>query len=202
MLSQQKLNQRKIGTLIAGTLAGCAFVALTTLAGPAAAQSGKGGTLAPGDAAGLGRAIKAARGKVVMVNFWATWCGPCVAEFPELVAAYNTHKTQGMLFYSVSGDELSDQAKAAAFLKKQNAPSTAFIKPKGDVAAWTKTLDGRWDGGSLPRTYLIDRNGKIRKTIDGKINPADLNKTLSTLLAEKPGAGGTAASHGKGPLGG
>src|SRR5579871_1584179 len=193
------IDRRKTLTLAVATLwSGLAFAA----AGPAGAQAGKGGTLTIGDAAGLSHAIKAAHGKVVMVNFWATWCGPCVAEFPELVAVYNSHKAQGLLFFSVSGDELADQARAVAFLKKQNAPSTAFIKPKSDIAAWTKSLDGRWDSGSLPRTYLIDRNGKVRKVIDGKVDPADLNKALAGLLAEKPGAGGAAPSHGKGILGG
>jgi thiol-disulfide isomerase/thioredoxin len=166
------------------------------------AQPATSGTLAVGDAAGLSRAIKAAHGKVVMVNFWATWCGPCVAEFPELIEAYNSHKAQGLVFFSVSGDELSDQAKATKFLRKQNAPATAFIKPKADIAAWAKSLDGRWDSGSLPRTYLIDRNGKVRKVIDGKIDPSALNTAIAGLLAEKAAAHGAAIGHGKGPLGG
>jgi thiol-disulfide isomerase/thioredoxin len=190
------LRQRRTFAIAAGTASACVMLANATLAGPA----GPAGALSIGDAVGLGRAIKAAHGKVVMVNFWATWCGPCVAEFPELVRTYNSHKAQGLVFLSVSGDEFSDQARAAAFLKKQNAPLTAFIKPKGDIAAWTKSLDGHWDSGSLPRTYLIDRNGRVRKMIDGKINAAELDKAIAGLLAEKPGAGGPRASHGKGIL--
>ncbi len=196
-----KTQTYKTALTVSGALAGCMILTGAALAGPPTGHNGKGGALAVADAAALSRAIKAAHGKVVMVNFWATWCGPCVAEFPELVVTYNNHKAQGLQFFSVSGDEPADQGKAATFLKRMNAPATAFIKPKGDLAAWAKSLDARWDSGSLPRTYLIDRNGKVRKMIDGKIDAADLDKALTGLLAEKPGAGGAASGHGKGPLG-
>ena len=175
-------------------------------AGPAAAKGPataavKRPTLPTLDAAGLAKAIKVAHGNVVMVNFWATWCGPCVAEFPDMVSIYNTHHDRGLTLLTISGDEPTDSAKAAAFIKRQHAPEPAYIKPKADLAAWAKTLDAKWTNVVLPRTYLIDRSGKVRKMIDGKINPADLNKTLTTLLGEKAGPAAPPAA-GKGPLGG
>jgi thiol-disulfide isomerase/thioredoxin len=202
-------GQQKTGGMILAMLAACWALTPPSLAGqsgPPRLANGpapvplKGVALTAADAVGLAKAIKAAHGNVVMINFWATWCGPCVAEFPDVVSIYNSYHDRGLTLLTVSGDEPNDKTKAGLFLKRQHAPETAFIKPKGDLAAWSKSLDARWDSGSLPRTYLIDRSGKVRKVIDGKINAADLKKTLATLLAEKPGPAAPPTAKGKGPL--
>src|SRR5689334_22084768 len=85
-----------------------AAAALLCVAAPAPAKNSSAVT--PVDAAGLKRAVAARKGKVVLVNFWATWCIPCVEEFPDLVRLHNKYKAQGLDFVPVSVDMARDVA--------------------------------------------------------------------------------------------
>ncbi len=125
-------------------------------------------------------------GHVVMVNFWATWCGPCVAEFPDLVKTYNQLKSRGLVFVTISGDDPPSAARAALFLHERHAPSPSFIKPAGDIIKYAHSLDPHWDG-SLPRTYLISKSGKVRAVYVGRVNDSVLHNELTRLLSEKAG---------------
>jgi thiol-disulfide isomerase/thioredoxin len=130
--------------------------------------------------------ISKEHGHVVMVNFWATWCGPCIAEFPDLVKTYNQLKNRGLVFVTISGDDPPSAARAALFLHERHAPAPSFIKPAGDIIKYAHSLDPHWDG-SLPRTYLISKSGQISAVYVGRVDDNALRAELNKLLNEKAG---------------
>ncbi|HEY9184420.1 MAG TPA: TlpA disulfide reductase family protein [Salegentibacter sp.] len=113
-------------------------------------------------------------GEVVIVNYWATWCPPCIAEMPSFQALYEDYKDK-VDFYFVSGEEHVTTQK---FLNSKNYSIPSYRMLSKDP----KPMDGY----SLPTTYLIDRNGEI---IIRKIGAADWNSKkvrskLDELIAE------------------
>ena len=73
----------------------------------------------PADGAALKKIVAAQKGKVTIVNLWATWCGPCVEEFPDLVKLHNAYKAKGLSFISVTIDEPEDKGKVVSFINQQ-----------------------------------------------------------------------------------
>lgn len=138
-------------------------------------------TLASVDAAGLQKAVAAQSGKVVFVNMWATWCAPCVAEFPEIVRLYKKYHAKGLEVIAVSFD--SDAPTAIPFLDKQKADFINLLKdPKQDDGEFMMTFEKEW-GGALPDSWLFDRNGKRQYYVMGRFDPAALDKQIGELLA-------------------
>jgi peroxiredoxin len=132
------------------------------------------------DLAGKSLSIANYKGKVVLVDFWATWCGPCVQELPNVLKAYEQYHAQG---FEIIGISLDDNEAA---LKK-------FIKDKGvtwaqyfDGKRWQNKLAGQYGINSIPATYLLDSEGKIAaKDLRGEALKTEVGKLLT-----KP-AGGT-----------
>jgi peroxiredoxin len=93
------------------------------------------------------------RGQVVMVNFWATWCGPCKQEMPHLNALYQKYKDSGFVLLGVNIDD--DPRKAAAMAASYGLKFPVLFDADKKV---TRT----YDLGSMPSTVLIDRNGVVR----------------------------------------
>ena len=93
------------------------------------------------------------RGKVVMVNFWATWCGPCLVEMPHLNRLYEKYRSAGFVLFGVNVDE--DVQKAVALAQKMGL--------KFPVLADTdKRVSKQYDLTAMPSTVLIDRDGRVR----------------------------------------
>lgn len=145
----------------------------------------------PIDASGLKKQIAARKGKVVVVNFWATWCAPCVEEFPALVKLYNVNKAKGLDFVTVSFDEKSDaRGKVIPFLTKNKLTSGTFINKTGGELDdnYLKLLEPKLPGDApvaIPRTYIFDRKGKLVKVLTGAQSYATFSKTVAPLLARK-----------------
>ncbi len=99
--------------------------------------------------------IAAYKGKVVLVDFWATWCGPCVAELPTVLKAYEKYHDKGFEIIGISLD--SDKEKLTSFIKQKNMPWQQFFDGKG----WQNKLAGQYGINSIPATYLLDKDGKI-----------------------------------------
>jgi thiol-disulfide isomerase/thioredoxin len=134
------------------------------------------------DGPGLKKAIAGQRGKVVLVNFWATWCQPCVEEFPDLVRLYNAYRARGLVVMAVSVDEPNTQSKVAPFLKAQKATFSAFMRKPGDMEAFINSVDQEWSG-VVPITYLFDRSGaRSGKPLIGAQSYGKLAAAVEPLL--------------------
>ncbi|MEO0054560.1 MAG: hypothetical protein RLZZ50_507 [Verrucomicrobiota bacterium] len=121
--------------------------------------------------------LAAYRGKVVLVDFWATWCGPCVGELPHVKEAYEKHHATGFEVIGVSLDQDGD--KLAAFTKENAMPWPQIFDGQG----WKSKLAQAYGIRSIPATFLLDRDGKIAaKGLRGEA----LSAKVAELLAAKP----------------
>jgi peroxiredoxin len=112
-----------------------------------------------------------------LVNVWATWCGPCVTEFPEFVNMNRMYRNREFELVSISLDELNRKPNALNFLTKKQASMKNYIF-KGDKYAFIEALDKKWEG-SLPYTLFIAPGGKIIYGKPGLIDPLELKKVIA-----------------------
>ncbi|MGB9774129.1 MAG: peroxiredoxin family protein [Bacteroidota bacterium] len=117
------------------------------------------------------------RGKVVIVDFWATWCPPCRAEIPGFIDLYSKYKDKGFVMLGISLDEggLSD---VVPFVKQYKMNYPVLIGNSQVVAAY---------GGirGIPTTFIIDKKGMIRARFEGYRPKATFENLITKLLAEK-----------------
>ena len=136
----------------------------------------------PADAPAIKHAIAAQKGHVVLVNFWATWCGPCVAEFPAIVETSRRYKASGLRVLCVSADQLKDKdTKVRPFLAKSGADFPAFLENSRDPEQFINAFDPAWQG-DLPRTLIYDRAGHLVKTLTGEQTAASLSAAIKPYL--------------------
>ncbi|MBL8203190.1 MAG: redoxin domain-containing protein [Blastocatellia bacterium] len=122
------------------------------------------------------------QGKVLLINFWATWCAPCVAEFPEFVMIDKTYRAKGVRMVSISTDDKSDlEGAVIPFLKKQKAEFESFLSDSDDPQELIDVVDKNWSG-ALPATFVFDKQGKLVFTKYGIIDREELLKTLDNAL--------------------
>ncbi len=131
------------------------------------------------DVAGLQKAIAGLKGKVVFVNMWATWCAPCVAEFPDIVKLHEKYSSEGLEVIAVSFDE--DAPTAIPFLDRQKADFINFLKTR-------KQEDGdfmqQFEPGfvALPGSWIFDRSGKKQYYKMGKFDAEAIEALIVSLL--------------------
>ncbi len=119
--------------------------------------------------------LNAHRGKVVLVNYWATWCGPCQKETPALVNVANAFKSQGLEMVGVSMDQ-GNREMIDKFVKAFSIPYP--------IAMGTED-PGLAHGIPLPTTLVFDRKGRLAAKAIGEVELADLNRNIKQLLSER-----------------
>jgi len=115
------------------------------------------------------------KGKLVLVDFWATWCGPCVGELPSVIKAYNKHHADGFEIIGISLD--MDEQKLKSFLKTKEIPWAQYFDGKG----WQNKLAAKYGIQSVPATFLLDGDGKI---IGQDLRGEALEEALAKALAD------------------
>ena len=140
------------------------------------------GAIATVDAAKMGENIKAARGTVVVVNLWATWCPPCVAEMPELARFYNETRRSEVTFISVNANAPETIAgEVKPFVEKNKLPFPVCVLSKVDPEALGKAT-GAEISGAIPLTLVYDRAGKLQKTLEESVTFDSLMALVKPLL--------------------
>lgn len=129
----------------------------------------------------------AGRARPLLVNFWATWCGPCREEFPDLVKLRGEYDESRLDFVLVSLDDPSDIDKAVPeFLSEQRATGlTSYLLHATDESVAINFVDPDWSG-ELPATFLYDRAGHVVFKHKGRIKLAELRAALDAALKSKP----------------
>ena len=124
------------------------------------------------------RAIAAGDAKKLrLVNVWATWCGPCVIEFPDLVSLHRIYRGRDFEVVTVNADDPDKREKALAFLKEQQASMRNVAFAKGDPYALIEAIDPKWPG-ALPYTMLVAPGGKVVYRSDGQFDTRALRKAI------------------------
>jgi thiol-disulfide isomerase/thioredoxin len=137
--------------------------------------------LAPLDESGYGKLVAAHKGKVVLVDFWATWCVPCRAETPELAKLASKLRARGFDLVTISADEPEQEAAAIKFLKDAGVTGPAYLKQVADEDKFSTSLDAKWFGG-LPAMFLYDRSGKKTRAFLGETPVKEIEAAIAKLL--------------------
>jgi peroxiredoxin len=129
------------------------------------------------DQAGLKALLQNKSDNLRLINIWATWCGPCVTEFPEFVNMNRMYRRRDFEFITISADDPSKKDKALKFLKQTEASATNYIFNTDDKYKLIEAVDPKWQG-ALPYTLLVEPGGKIVYAKQGIIDPAELKKII------------------------
>ncbi|MFS4469678.1 redoxin domain-containing protein [Maribacter sp. 2210JD10-5] len=134
-------------------------------------------TLEELDAQGIQTLFQNDTDKLRLINLWATWCGPCVHEYPEFVDIHRMYRGRDFEFISISADNMKSKDRALKFLRKQHSALNNYIYSEEDKYKMIEAVDPEWDG-ALPYTALVAPGGEIVYRKMGSIDPFELKKTI------------------------
>lgn len=129
------------------------------------------------DTSGTAYTKQSLKGKVVLVNFWATWCKPCLREIPDLSRAYDKYKDQGLVVLGVMTDDPDNQQLLN--FQSDHEMTYPVIRASSDIL-----LSYNYPG-ALPTTFIYDRSGRRVYDHVGPLKVADLQRVLDPLVAQK-----------------
>jgi thiol-disulfide isomerase/thioredoxin len=125
----------------------------------------------------------AGTGKLLLVNIWATWCGPCITEFPELLTMVRTFGQRPIDIVTLSINNPDEKSMVLAFLKKQHAFNKNLLFNGNDAADAVKAFGTDWQGGA-PYTVLIGTNGEVLYKVQGEMNVLELRRAILKNVAD------------------
>jgi peroxiredoxin len=135
-------------------------------------------TLTRLDAAGIRKVLQNNDSKKLrLINVWATWCGPCVLEYPDFIVLQRMYGARDFEFVSISADKAEREPKVLEFLKKQHSAVSNYLFAGADQYALIDVVDKNWNG-ALPYTILVEPGGKIVWSKQGDVHIPDLKKVI------------------------
>lgn len=169
------------GREVSGLLAALVLATLVGAETPAFAEPVK--HLKPEDYAS--RIVAGRKGRVLLVNFWATWCEPCREEMPSLVAAAKKFPSRDLAVVLVSLDsQKTGPVQVPKFLKEKKVPFVSWLAKTRDPQDFIDTVDPTWDG-SLPYSLIYGRDGKIVSRLSGLQTEASFGEAIRKAVGAK-----------------
>jgi thiol-disulfide isomerase/thioredoxin len=141
----------------------------------------------PIDAPGLARLVKEHRGRVVLVDFWATWCAPCMELLPHTAELQRRYGDRGLTVITVSLDEVDEEATVRNILTRKGSAVENLLATYGVGPAAFSAF--KIPNGALPHLRLYDRQGNLRRTFAGggrEIDAAQIERAVEGLLESAP----------------
>lgn len=137
--------------------------------------------LIPINEAGFQKLVDSHKGKVVLYDFWATWCAPCRAELPQLVALEDRLRARGLQVVTISADDREHKAAAEKFIQMFRVEGPAYLKQADDDDHFINTIDPKWSG-ALPALFVYDKAGHKVRSFIGETDMAALEAAVRKLL--------------------
>jgi thiol-disulfide isomerase/thioredoxin len=134
-------------------------------------------TLEDIDATGIKDLIKNKSEKLRLINVWASWCGPCVQEFPDFVIIDRIYRSRQFEFVSINADKISRKENVLKFLQKNEASNKNYIFNSDNNTQLVEAVDTEWSG-ALPYTILVEQGGKILYRNQGPIDMIEMRKLI------------------------
>jgi thiol-disulfide isomerase/thioredoxin len=141
-------------------------------------------SLEPIDNDALAKLVKNDTKSLLLVNLWATWCGPCVSELPELVTINRMYRGRDFRLVTISLDDLTDKDAALKILRTHHVAAANYVSSSTDRDKFAEALDKEWPG-AFPYTLLIAPGGKIVYRKSGAIEPLDVRRAIMGQLGRK-----------------
>jgi thiol-disulfide isomerase/thioredoxin len=137
--------------------------------------------LTPVNEASFAKMVATHKGKVVLVDFWATWCVPCRAEMPQLVKLAEKLRTRGVDFITVSTDAPEQEQAAIKLLADNMVAAPFYLKVAADDDKFYNVVDTKWSG-EMPAMFIYDRSGKRVRSFLGETPVKDIEAAIQKLL--------------------
>ncbi|MDW8052544.1 MAG: TlpA disulfide reductase family protein [Armatimonadota bacterium] len=132
----------------------------------------------------LKQRIQQLKGKVVIVNLWATWCQPCVEEMPELARFYRNYRRQGVVLIGVSIDDEPTADQTVPPVLRKCKVTYPVVVVKQDLEQFAEQFDASWRG-EVPRFYIYNKQGKRVKVWSGSVTYAQLEREVKAVLSQR-----------------
>jgi thiol-disulfide isomerase/thioredoxin len=137
--------------------------------------------LTPVNETSLAKMVATHKGKIVLLDFWATWCVPCRAEMPQLVKLSEKLRARGFDLITVSADAPEDEVAAFKVLMQNAVAAPFYMKKAVDDDKFYNAVDTKWSG-EMPAMFIYDRSGKRVRSFLGETPVKDIEAAIQKLL--------------------